>query len=301
MIQILNHPLYLLKNWGMPMLDYRMETFLILCEEMNYRKTAQILHLSQPAVTHHIQFLEHEYGCSLFSYSGRQLVKTDQGRALEEYARSVKYNDLELRRSLTNRHITEVKMGATKTIGDYVIGDRVKKFLTREDCSLCLVVDNTEHLLQSLEDGQLDFAIVEGYFDKNRFAWQLLRQEPFVGICHKGHPFCGRKISVEELMGATIIHREAGSGTRAILEQKLKGYNESLDRFHRHICISSFKLILEAVKQNLGVSFVYETLADSDEELGKFWLDDEPIIREFSIVYQKHTNPQEKIQLFLYG
>ena len=39
------------------MLHYRMETFLILCEEMNYRKTAQILHLSQPAVTHHIQFL----------------------------------------------------------------------------------------------------------------------------------------------------------------------------------------------------------------------------------------------------
>ena len=57
MIQILNHlPL----NWGISMLDYRMETFLILCEEMNYRKTAQILHLSQPAVTHHIQFLEHE-------------------------------------------------------------------------------------------------------------------------------------------------------------------------------------------------------------------------------------------------
>ena len=301
MITNLNHPLYLLKNWGISMLDYRMETFLILCEEMNYRKTAQILHLSQPAVTHHIQHLEHEYGCSLFTYSGRQLVKTDQCRALEEYARSVKYNDLQLRRSLHSRHITQVKMGATKTIGDYVIGERVKRFLALEDYSLCLMVDNTEHLLQSLEEGQLDFAIIEGYFDKNRFGWQLLRQEPFVGICHKSHPFFGQKVSVSQLLEATIIHREEGSGTRAILEQKLKGYNESLERFHRHICISSFKLILEAVKQNLGVSFVYETLADSDEELGKFWLDDEPIIREFSIVYLKHTNLQDKIHLFLYS
>ena len=152
-----------------------------------------------------------------------------------------------------------------------------------------------------LDDGQLDFAVVEGYFSKTHFEWQLFRQEPFVGICHKNHPFCGRKVGLPELLTATIIHREAGSGTRAILEQKLKGYNESLERFDRHICISSFKLILDAVKQNLGVSFVYEALADSDPQLGKFWMEGDPIIREFNIVYLKNTDPQEKIRLFLQG
>lgn len=283
------------------MLDYRMETFLILCEEMNYRKTAQILHLSQPAVTHHIQFLEHEYGCSLFTYAGRQLIQTPQGRALEEYARSVKHNDLEVRRKLSNPHVLELKVGATKTIGDYVINHRVNRFLTSQDHALTFIVDNTEHLLQMLDDGQLDFAVVEGYFSKTHFEWQLFRQEPFVGICHKNHPFCGRKVGLPELLTATIIHREAGSGTRAILEQKLKGYNESLERFDRHICISSFKLILDAVKQNLGVSFVYEALADSDPQLGKFWMEGDPIIREFNIVYLKNTDPQEKIRLFLQG
>ena len=49
----------------------------------------------------------------------------------------------------------------------------------------------------------------------------------------------------------------------------------------------AIELILEAVKQNLGVSFVYEALADSDPQLGKFWMEGDPIIREFNIVYLK--------------
>ena len=40
------------------MLDYRMDTFLTLCEQMNYRKTAELLHISQPAVTQQINNLE---------------------------------------------------------------------------------------------------------------------------------------------------------------------------------------------------------------------------------------------------
>lgn len=40
------------------MIDYRVKTFLALCDFMNYRKTAQILNMTQPAVTQHIHFLE---------------------------------------------------------------------------------------------------------------------------------------------------------------------------------------------------------------------------------------------------
>lgn len=283
------------------MLDYRMETFLTLCEVMNYRETARMLHISQPAVTQHIQHLEREYGCRLFSYDGHRLTKTDDARIMEEYARSMKYNELSLRQRLESRDIRELKIGATKTIGDYVIGNQVRDFLSRKENALTLIVDNTENLLRMLEENRLDFAIVEGGFDKRRFDWRPFRSEPFVGICGKNHPFCGREITVAELLTQTVIHREPGSGTRAILEQKLQGYNESLERFRRHICISSFKLILEVVKAGIGVSFVYRVLADSDPELGTFRLQGEPIIREFSVVFLKNTHPEEKIRLFLGG
>ena len=281
------------------MLDHRTETFMTVCEVMNYREAAQRLHITQPAVTQHIQYLEKEYGCRLFSYENRHLTKTPEAVLLEDHIRAIRQRETFLREKLKNSGIRELKVGATKTIGDYVILDHIHRFLAQPDTALTLIADNTEHLLSLLEQNRLDFAIVEGYFDKKRFDSQLYRKEPFVGICRKGHPFADREVSIEELLSETIIHREEGSGTRAILDEKLHGYNESLMRFHSHICISSFKVILDLVKAGFGVSFVYDILAKNDPGITSFTLAGEPIIREFNIVYLKYADVREKIGWFL--
>lgn len=71
------------------MLDHRTETFMAVCNVMNYREAAELLHITQPAVTQHIQFLEKEYGCRLFIYENRKLIKTPAAQMLEDYLRSV--------------------------------------------------------------------------------------------------------------------------------------------------------------------------------------------------------------------
>ena len=60
------------------MLDYRVLTFLTLYDEMNYRRTAEKLNMTQPGVTQHIHYLEHYYGVKLFSYDGRTLSRTQK-------------------------------------------------------------------------------------------------------------------------------------------------------------------------------------------------------------------------------
>ena len=280
------------------MLDYRIDTFLTLCEQMNYRKTAELLHISQPAVTQQIHYLENQYGRRLFQYENRRLVKTEAAAVLEKYARAAKLQEQDLREKLENDPIHTLRVGATKTIGDYYLRDHIRRYLQSPDNALTLLVDNTERLLRLLEENALDFAVVEGFFDKTAFDSILLRREPFVGICRKDHPFAGREVTIEELLQQTIIHREDGSGTRAILEQELEGYNESLQRFPRRICISSFSVILDLVKQGFGVSFVYNILADSDPELAKFSIRGEHVVREFNIVYLKYADMREKIRLF---
>ena len=279
------------------MLDYRIDTFLTLCECMNYRKTAEILHISQPAVTQQIHYLETQYGQKLFEYENRRLVKTEAAAVLEKYARAAKLQEKDLREKLENKPIHSLRIGATKTIGDYYLKGHIRRYLTSPDNALTLLVDNTERLLRLLEENALDFAVVEGFFDKTRFDNILLRREPFVGICRRDHPFALREVTMEELLQETIIHREDGSGTRAILEQELRGYNESLQRFQRRICISSFNIILDLVKQGFGVSFVYNILADSDPELAKFSIRGESVVREFNVVYLKYADMGEKIRL----
>lgn len=281
------------------MLDYRMQTFLTVCRTLSYHKAAELLHISQPAVTQHIQFLEREYGCRLFVYQNRSLRKTQAAETLEQYARAMRYNEIDLRRRLREERVQQVRVGATKTIGDYVLNDQIRQYLQSGEHELTVIVDNTEHLLRLLDENHLDFAIVEGYFDKNVYDSRCLRREPFVGICRKGHPFSGREISVAQLLDETIIHREEGSGTRAILEEKLQGYHESFIHFRRNICISSFKLILELVREGLGVSFVYQVLADSDPALDQFRLQGGEIVREFNLVWLRNANVRDKIELFL--
>ncbi len=282
------------------MLDYRLETFLSVCDTMNYRKSAELLHITQPAITQHIQHLEHIYGCKLFRYENRRLKKTHCAVLLEQYARSMKVNEENLMRQMKNTTIRNLRLGATKTIGECLIRGYVEQFIRCQDNELTLMVDNTKNLLELLDNSKLDFALIEGTFDKTRYGYHLFRKEPFVGICAPSHPFAGRSISISELLTETLICREEGSGTRAILENNLLQFNESIFHFQRTICISCFSIILDFVEKGIGISFVYEVLA-KHRNLSTFTLENGKSQREFNIVYLKNTGAEEKIQRFLQG
>ena len=64
------------------MLDFRVETFIELCRTKNYTQTAENLHMTQPAVSQHIKYLEEFYGCKLFNYNKKVLTITAQGLSL---------------------------------------------------------------------------------------------------------------------------------------------------------------------------------------------------------------------------
>lgn len=281
------------------MLDYRIETFLTLCETMNYRETAERLHITQPAVTQHIQYLEREYGCRLFTYEKRKLEKTPEASKLEGYAVSMKFNEEAVRKELNSPQAKSLRIGVTKTIGDFVIGDRVRAFLRDESHTMNLIVDNTASLLGMLEENKIDFAIVEGYFDKGKYDYQLYKKEPFVGICAENHPFAGQSVKLEDIFKETFICREKGSGTRGILEQKLLEFNENIGNFKRTVFVSTFKIITDLVKENIGISFVYNVIASKTQGIAPFYIEGAPIVREFNFVYLKNTNAAEKVLYFL--
>ena len=114
-------------------MDQRLETFLTVCSTMNYRRAAERLHLTQPAVTKQIQALEALYGVRLFTYDSRKLKKTPQGETLETYAISQRYQDEELRRALRAQEKTRLRIGATKSIGDYILPPQISRFLKEPD------------------------------------------------------------------------------------------------------------------------------------------------------------------------
>ncbi len=281
-------------------MDSKLHTFLVLCQTMNYRLAAERLHLSQPAVTKQIQALEQSLQTKLFCYDGHTLHKTEKCLLLERYAISMQYQFEELQMAIAEKERTLLRIGATKTIGDYVLIDAIKDYLQNPSHELSLVVDNTKHLLHMLDENQLDFAIIEGTFSKTKYDSYLLRMEPFVGICVKDHPLCGKHISVEDLLKETIIVREEGSGTRRIFEERLLASGYELNDFSRTVSISSFVAIKALVAAGIGISFVYDSVVAKDENIGTFTVDVLTEPHAFHVVYTRNTNAKKYSEQFLY-
>ena len=145
------------------MLDRRVETFLKLCETMSYRAAAEQLHITQPAVTQHIHALEQHYGCELFRYDGRSLSRTRDAELLERTFRAMLYQEKRLRAELTRPQAAHFNIGVTKTIAEAVVAPQAARFLDAGN-TLTLDVNNTEYLMQRLNRGELDFALIEGFF-----------------------------------------------------------------------------------------------------------------------------------------
>lgn len=273
------------------MLDPRWNTFLVLCETMNYTRAAERLCLTQPAVTHHIHYLEDHYGCRLFSYEGKVLRLTEAGVKLREYTRSLAYNSRKVEESMMAPKPLSLRIGASKTIGEFVIAPKVERFLRDyPEASFSLIVDNTQVLLRMLEAGKLDFVLVEGFFEASRYETTLYRKEEFFGICPPGHRFAGRAISLTELESERILIREPGSGTRAIFEEALRRENRTLKSYPNVATISDFSTIKSLVADGLGVSFLYAPAVSGELERGelvRFDLAGLPMSGAFSFVCLK--------------
>ena len=267
------------------MLARRWNTFLVLCETMNYTRAAERLCLTQPAVTHHIHYLEEHYGCRLFSYEGKVLRLTEAGLRLREFTRSMFYNSQKIEEAMAEDAPISLRVGTSKTIGEYVVAPKVEHFLrAHPEANFSLLVDNTQVLLRALEEGQLDFVLVEGFFERSRYETQLFRREAFFGVCMPGHRLAGRSVPLDELRGERLILREVGSGTRAIFEDALRRLNCTLDSFESVVTISEFEAIKSLVADGLGISFLYAPVVEKELAQGKlerFELADAPMSGAF--------------------
>lgn len=280
-------------------MDAKLHTFLTLCQTMNYRLAAERLHLSQPAVTKQIQALEQTLQTKLFHYDGHALHKTEECLLLERYAISQQYQFEELQLAIADRKRLKLRIGATKTIGDYVLIDAIKAYLSDPSHELSLVVDNTKHLLQMLDENQLDFAVIEGNFSKTKYDSYLLRREPFVGICAKNSPLCGKTVSIGELLKQTIIVREEGSGTRRIFEERLIAVGYGLSDFSREVSISSFVSIKALVAGGIGISFLYHSVVAQEDDIGTFAVEGITEPHPFHVVYTQNTSARSYSERFL--
>lgn len=284
------------------MLDYRLQTFLTLCETGNYTRTAEILNLTQPAVSQHIKFLEDYYQAALIAKKGKSFALTEAGRALQDYARTLSANSQRIF-SLLDRIKNRVKglnFGATLTIGEYMLPPILSRIIAADpETEISMYVENTHVLQKMLWDGQIDFALLEGHFNRSQFESKLIANEAFTAVCSPANKLAAQSSAIEDLLDQTLILREPGSGTRDILEQALYHHNLTVHDFKHRIVVGNMTAIKELCRQNMGITFMYREAVRKELSQGtltEISLEDFQISHPFNFVYLKNFPDQAHIE-----
>ena len=274
------------------MLDFRMETFLALCRTMNYTRAAEELNITQPAVTQHIQYLQRHYGVKLFEYHDKHLTLTEAGAALHSAALTMEHDERELMQKLPllQKGLQHLHLGATLTVGEYALTPHLGRYMKRNpQIVMHLVVGSTRNLLEQLNRGELDAAIVEGYFAKREYDSIRWSMEPFVCVC-AADSILPDKVEIEALFSQTLILRDPESGSREILERALLERNFQLSDFARIIEINDLTVIKQLVEQNCGVTFLYRRAVEQELKEGRLRLVDLHgwnVQHEFTFLWRK--------------
>lgn len=156
----------------MPMLDFRVETFLAVCRHMNFTKAARELNITQPAVSHHMHYLEQAYGTALFQHNGKRLQLTEAGEILRRTLITMKHDEQHLQKRMQQAAsgTRDYSFGATLSVAEFMINEALGRFLRlHPDSHIQMQVADTKVLLSKLDSGELDFAVVEGDFPKAEY------------------------------------------------------------------------------------------------------------------------------------
>ena len=254
------------------MLDFRHETFLALCRIGNYTKTAEFLHITQPAVTQHIKFLENYYDVKLFNYEKKNLSLTREGKLLYDYAMTMSADNKKIKDILAEKDAENIliSFGTTLTVGEYVMPDILGKLFRKyPGAHITMSVDNTKVLLEKLKNGEINFVILEGFFEKTKYDYATFSEEEFIAVCSPDSEQNNRQTTFKEILGERIILRENGSGTRDIFEQILYRHNLSIESFKRKCEIGNISVIKNLVENNFGITFLYKAAVEKELAEGK--------------------------------
>lgn len=244
-------------------LDKRFNTLMVLATNNSFTQTAQQLYITQPAVSQQISSLESELNLTLVIRDHGKISLTSAGKKLANFAKQVQLEGSKVVDSIQSGQ-EHLKMGCTLSLSSTILPKFIQQLSTRANV-VTTKINNTQHILQDIRDGKVDFGLIEGNFNKDEFDSFFVQKERFIGVSHQQFP----QPTIEKLFEQTLLIRENGSGSRNIFENWLATQNYKISDFKNVIEIASPSAIVEFFKQNDGISFMYESLVHDELNSGQ--------------------------------
>jgi len=269
--------------------NFRLKVFRAVAEHLSFRKAAERLFLSQPAVTLQIKALEDDLGVRLFDRAANRISLTPQGARLLRYAKKIATLVSQAEQELAageGQLSGELALGVSTTIAQYVLPRLIGAFLGEHPrVKLLLQSGNTEEIVELLIERKVSIGLIEG-----PSRHREIRAEPFMEdelVLIASPQFENGRMSREQLTSSSLLMREQGSGSRRVVETALEKAGIKLKSFHHVMNLDSTEAIKSAVEAGLGVGFVSRWAISKELELGALKVVDVAgvrVARSFSLI-----------------
>ena len=204
----------------------RLETFMWVATIGNFRKAAEKLHTTQPAISARISGLEEELGVKLFERIGGSspIMLTPKGKELLPYVEKILYQTEQLRKraEVSTAYSGVLRLGVAETI----VNTWLPQFLSRlhkdmPELAVDMVVDVTERLAVGIKDRSLDLALLMGPITEPNIVNRELSTFDLSWVASPELDLPDRLLYLEELVNWPIITYARGT----------KPYMEIMQRF----------------------------------------------------------------------
>lgn len=253
-------------------------TFCSVAKHGSMSRAATELHLSQPAVSQRLRALEENYGMPLFRRTNRGVDLTQAGEVLSRYAQRILSLDRSLQEEMAALRAEEprqIVIGATSAIGGYALPCTVYLFQQKHPSArIELVIGKRAEVLQKLEDGLLDLALVEGPdIDPAEQSpdWHsvCVSAEDLVLITPVSGPLAEKvSYTADDLVKAPLILREPGSGSRLALEHTWQVMGRPWSELNVAMQLSSADAVKTSVASGHGVALLSKWCVRVEARIG---------------------------------
>jgi DNA-binding transcriptional LysR family regulator len=241
--------------------NYRLTVFRAVAAQRSFRRAAEQLYLTQPAVTQQIKALEELVGLPLFDRSGREVTLTTAGDLLLKYTEQsgalLEQATVELA-SLKGQISGTLRIAASTTIAQYILPPLLGAFLRLHPAvRVELDSSNTESAADAIASGRATLGLVEGPPHANQVRSEIWLEDELVLLVPPSHEWAGqRSITLQQIAAAPLLMRERGSGTREVIETTLEAAGLPARDLHIAIELNSTEAILGCIESGVGVGFV---------------------------------------------
>ncbi len=280
-----------------------------IASEGSFKRAADSLYVSQPAVSLQVQNLERQLNVPLFDRGGRRAQLTEAGHLLLSYGEKILSLCQETCRALEDLQNLQggtLIVGASQTTGTYLLPRMIGMFRQKyPDVAVQLHVHSTRRTAWSVANGQIDLAIVGGEIPTELVeALEIVpyAEDELALILPPSHPMVQQEsIQKEDLYKLQFISLDSQSTIRKVIDQVLTRCGIDTRRLKIEMELNSIEAIKNAVQAGLGAAFVSVSAIEKELLMGvlhKSKMDEVLVTRILSLIYNPNRYRSKAAEAF---